>query len=563
LCLLILTGRLFYIHVICHDFYAEIARKQHDLAVDLQPKRGVIYDCNDRELAVTLSLASLYACPATTGKPREVARKIAPILGEDEESVFRKLDNDGTFVYLARNLSPDVCSKIQSLRINSIGFIRESKRLYPNAHHLSHVIGFAGIDGKGLEGLEYYYDRSLRGTRGSKMSKRDAFQREIVSFSHKFLPPVDGYDLITSIDMVIQNIVETEIDEIMRVHNPQAAAIIVADPRTGEIRALANRPTFDLNSFSAYTQKEMRNRAITDSFEPGSTFKIVTAVAALEGNNVKEDSRFYCENGMYRFEGYSLHDHKPHGWLSFPEVVEQSSNIGVAKIAQIVGKETLYTWIRTFGFGSRTGVDLPGEASGLVRKPADWSRVSMLTVPMGQEVSATPLQMVMAMSAIANDGVLMKPQVARCIKDKYGEIIKSFPPTEVRRVATPQTVNRLTRILEGVVERGTGYAARLDGFKVAGKTGTGQKAQPGAGYSKDKFIASFIGFAPSDSPVVTIGIFVDEPSDSHFGSVVAAPHFAAVMSKVLNYLGVEPEPETQRQVTRANDDRDNQHGQYD
>jgi cell division protein FtsI (penicillin-binding protein 3) len=333
-------------------------------------------------------------------------------------------------------------------------------------------------------------------------------------------------------------------------YRAKAASIVVMNPHTGAILALANRPTFDLNEQQGVSKERLRNRAICDLFEPGSVFKIVTASAALEENKVSEEIKFFCENGSYRVANHILHDHHPHGWLTFQEVIEQSSNIGTTKVAQLLGGELIYRYARLFGFGAKLGINLPGEIAGMIKVPRFWSKTSIGAIPIGQEVGVTSLQLASAVSAIANGGQLMKPYIIKEIRDKYGQPIKSFSPAMINKVISLDTAARMRKILTGVVEGGTGKLAKIPDVVIAGKTGTAQKLEPNGTYSHSKFIASFIGFAPAADPLVTIVVTVDEPRPYYFGGVVAAPVFKNVAADILKYFKSDY---SQRQAIVLND----------
>jgi cell division protein FtsI (penicillin-binding protein 3) len=348
--------------------------------------------------------------------------------------------------------------------------------------------------------------------------------------------PRDGNDIVLTIDQVIQYIAERELDKAYKTYHAKGASIIVMDPHTGKILALANRPTYDLNEHSNVSKDQTRDRAICDLFEPGSVFKIVTASAALEEKRVNEEDKFFCENGSYRVANHILHDHKPHGWLTFREVIEESSNIGTTKVAQLLGPNTVYKYVRLFGFGSKLGIDLPGEISGMIKEPRFWSKTSIGAIPIGQEVGVTALQLASAMSAIANGGQLMRPFVIEEIRDKQGKVIKKTSPVLIRKVISLDTAARVTKMLTGAVEEGTGRMAQIPGFTSAGKTGTAQKLETNGAYSHSKFVASFIGFAPAEDPLVTIVVSVDEPHPYYFGGVVAAPVFRNVAADVIRYM---------------------------
>jgi cell division protein FtsI/penicillin-binding protein 2 len=536
----LLLVRLVYLQVFQSSNLSNIAKQQHILNVKLEPKRGTIFDRNLNELAICLNLDSVYAVACQIKDKEEIANRLVPILGLSKESLLEKLNKEKYFVWLARQVSPQVSSKIKELKIPGIKLVKEPKRHYPNANLAAHVIGFAGLDNQGLEGIELYYDTYLRGTPGWYSTTKDAKQREVLSLEEYNFPPQDGYSLILTIDEVIQHIAEEALEDVYRDYRAKGATIIVMNPRNGDILAMANRPTYDLNFASDSPLDFRRNRAISDFFEPGSVFKIVAASAALQEKRFSPQDRFFCENGSYRVANHILHDHRPHGWLSFRQVIEVSSNIGVTKIAQGLGEENLYRYIKLFGFGSPTGVDLPGEVGGIAKPFGKWSKTSIACIPIGQEVAVTALQLVSAISSIANDGVSMKPRIVKSIRDNEDRLIRSFEPTVVRQVISSEVVGQLREILVGVVETGTGLKARVRGYRVAGKTGTAQKVEPSGVYSHTRFIASFVGFAPADNPAISMVVVVDEPHPFYYGGVVAAPVFQKVAEQTLRYLRISP-----------------------
>jgi len=535
--LLLCIARLFFIQFFRSNYLKGIADKQHKLFVELEPRRGTIYDSHLKPQAVNISTDSLYAqASAIPDKDKEkIIRELLPILNVDYAYLKDRLYRKKSFIWLARKITPWQAEAIKKLDIKGVGFIRESKRCYPNGYLASHVIGFAGLDNKGLEGIELCYDKYLKGESGFAFFLRDARQKRLDLYE-KMVLPKDGYDVILTIDEVIQYIAERELDNIYKTYHANGASIVVIDPHTGAILALANRPTFDPNEHAKSNKEQMRNRSICDLFEPGSSFKIVTASAALEERKVVEEDRFFCENGAYRVATHILHDHRPHGWLTFREVIEQSSNIGTTKVAQILGPDVLYRYMRLFGFGKKLGIDLPGEISGMTKEPRLWSKVSIGAVPIGQEVGVTALQLATAVSVIANGGQLMKPYIVKEIRDRQGETINAFSPLLIRKVISLDTAARMKKILIGVVENGTGKLAKVPTFTAAGKTGTAQKLEPNGAYSHNKFVASFIGFAPAEDPLIAIAVVVDEPHPYYFGGVVAAPAFKNVVSDTLKYL---------------------------
>ncbi|MFH1338337.1 MAG: penicillin-binding transpeptidase domain-containing protein [Candidatus Omnitrophota bacterium] len=569
----ICLSRLFYIQCFRNQYLVFLARKQQNLYINLEPYRGTIFDRNLRPLAINLPADSLYVVPQEIKDKGYTVQKLLPVLNSAESLPWAgsrqagssreaggaylrsKLDSHKHFVWIARKLAGKAADDIRELDLPGVYFIKESKRVYPNLHLASHLIGFAGLDNNGLEGIELSYDPYLAGTSGWEVILRDGRQ-ERLGLWEKLVLPNNGYNLTLTVDEVIQFIVERELDRLVEKFKPKGASIVVMDPLTGGILALANRPTYDLNKTPQTDDKIRRNRAITDLFEPGSVFKIITASAALEESIVGVGDRFFCENGAYRVANHILHDHRPHGWLTFREIIEQSSNIGVTKVAQKMGKELTYRYIRKFGFGKELGIDLPGEIGGIVRKPSQWSEVSIGAVPFGQEVGVTVLQLASAVSVIANQGSLMKPYVVSGVQDEEGVPVKRFYPEVLTRVISAETASKLKEIMVGVVENGTGKLARIEGMRVAGKTGTAQKIEPNGRYSHRRFLASFIGFAPADSPRIAVAVIVDEPRPVYYGGVVCAPAFKNICNDALKYLQTQPLPSSNLVVKNETEETD-------
>lgn len=488
-------------------------------------------------LAVSLNVSSVYAVPRKIQDKYRVSKELKRILGLKEDFLIERLSRDKAFVWLARKLKPDTAREVEKLKLKCIGLIPEPKRFYPGGELASHMLGFVGIDNEGLEGIERLYDRYISGKAGLRLSRIDGKGRII--HDDLTLPPVDGYDLVLTLDETIQHIAEISLDKAYKRWNAKAATVIVMEPYSGNILALANRPTFNPNQIEKNNTDAIRNRAICDIYEPGSVFKIVTASGVLEEGVVQLIDRFYCEQGSFRVAGgHILNDHKPHGWLTFEEVIEQSSNIGTAKVAAKLGTAKLYEYIKRFGFGDTSGVDMPGEVKGIIRPPNKWSKLSPFTIPMGQEIGVTSIQIASAMSAIANGGILYRPRIAQCIKDRDGKIIRTFEPVAKTRVISPDTSTYLKKILSGVVKEGTGKLAAVPGYSSAGKTGTAQKLEDGGNYSHSKFVATFAGFAPVDNPALCIVVVLDEPHPYYYGGVVSAPVFSEVAKESLRYLGV-------------------------
>lgn len=539
LSLIILLVRLFYLQAIKHPFYYKIASEEHAFSEQLQPKRGTIYDRNMRVLAVNLNRESVYANPREIKNKGETAGILASVLDLKKDTVAEKISRDKGFVWIKRKLTTKEALRIRKYNLPGIGFIAESKRFYPNLQLSCHVLGSVDIDNKGLEGLELLYDNYLKGTGGWLISMQDAKKNLLKSYHEEFLLPKNGYNLVLTIDDVIQNIAERELYKMYDKYHAKGASIIVMDPKNGDILALANYPNFDLNNAAKRPMESIRNRAINDFFEPGSIFKIVTASAALEEKAVNFNDKFDCENGAWKVGKRVLHDHRPHGILTFKEVIEKSSNIGTVKVAAVFGAEKMCKYMRLFGFYERTGIDLPGEVVGMNRPLSGWTSTSMYAIPMGQEVTSTAIQLARAISVIADNGFLVRPRVVKQIVNQDGEVIKEFAPQVTRRVLSPQTAAKMRGLLMGVVESGTGQKAKMEEFSAGGKTGTAQKVEPGGVYSHDRFVASFIGFAPALKPVLAVAICVDEPRPVYFGGDVAAPVFKNVVDESLKHLNIK------------------------
>lgn len=539
---LALWARLLWLQVLQPDHWVSIARRQHVQVLELPPLRGSILDRNRKPLALSLRLTSVFADPRHIKDPYGLARRLSSLLNQPEGKLREQLSRKKRgFVWLARKIPNQTAGRIRSMRLPGIHLMMETQRFYPHGYLAAQVIGFAGMDSQGLEGLEMACDRVLKGEPGWRWLARDARRRGVGTWETATVPPRDGLEVVLTLDTTIQYIAERALQEGFEKFRAKAACIVVSDPSTGEILALANRPSYDPNRFSKVTPDARRNRAVTDTFEPGSVFKVVTAAVALGTGTVQPGDQFDCENGNYAVAGRILHDHQPHGVLEFRDVIAQSSNIGVAKAAMKVGAKPLYQGIRAFGVGEPTGVELPGEAGGTLRLPSQWSKPTITAIPMGHEVAVNALHLAQMISVVANGGFLMKPWVVREVRDPAnGALIKAFQPKRVRRVITPETAAELRKILASVVQTGTGKQAQVAGFLAAGKTGTAQKLEPNGQYSHSKFTASFVGFVPSDRPRLSIVVVLDEPKFPYYGGVVAAPVFKRVAADVLAYLGYQP-----------------------
>jgi len=528
---------LIFIQIFRADFLSNLAKRQHEHSIVLEPRRGTIYDRNMRALAINLPVYSVYANARAMRKGRDgtqVVEKLSGIFKVDPKQVRDKLDKDKYFVWIARKVPQEIYLQIKDLKLQGIGFIKESKRFYPNQSLASHLIGFAGIDNNGLDGLERDYDQYLKGQPGHAIILRDAHSRELM-FDKGYIAPVDGFSVVLTIDETIQFIAERALDRMYKKYNAKGASIIVMDPGTGEILAFANRPTYNLEEASHSTPASRTDRAIVFTYEPGSVFKIVTASAALQEGVIKEGDMINCEHGAYRVANHILHDHEPLGTISFKQVIELSSNIGTTKVAQRLGARRVYNYAHHFRFGIKTGIDLPGEARGILKPVRQWSKTSIGAVPIGQEVTVTPIQLMGAISAIANDGIYMRPFVVKYIRGSQGQIIFQHSPRILDKVISKVTSKRMKAILKGVVDEGTGKKAAIPGVSVAGKTGTAQKVVSGI-YSHSHFYATFAGFAPVENPRLACVVVFDDPHPSYYGGTVAAPVFAEVVGDSLKYL---------------------------
>lgn len=537
-----LAARLVVLQVVRHDDLLRVAEKQHSKTIALKPKRGSIVDRHGQPLAVSSSAESLYALPARIQDPDRLAGALAPILDEPAAEIEKRLTAERPFTWVRRKLPPPVAQAVRALREPGLGFVQESLRLYPNRELAAHLLGFVGADGQGLEGVEWTWDRDLAGQSGLALVERDGLGREVTGLPMVLKPAVPGRGVSLTLDATVQYLAERELDAAWRRTRSKAALAVVLDPRTGELLALAIRPTFNPNSFAAATPAEWRNRAITDPFEPGSTFKVILAATALEEGVVHPDDRIYGEQGAITVANTVIHDWKRYGWLTFSEVLQHSSNVGAIKAGLALGRERFYRYIVGFGFGSLTGLGLPGESRGRVRPPGEWSQLSLASVSIGQEVSVTVIQMVAAFAAVANGGRLLRPWAVRAVLDPAGREIQSFEPRVVRQVISPVTARTLTQILTRVVAQGTGKPAAILGYDVAGKTGTAQKLDPlTRRYSRAPGVLSFVGFAPAEDARFVMLVLLDEPQTAQWGSEAAAPVFAAVGSRLLGSLNVPPQ----------------------
>ncbi|MBI5586913.1 MAG: PASTA domain-containing protein [Deltaproteobacteria bacterium] len=532
--------RAFQLQVLDTKDLKSMAMRQHKRTVNVQSKRGDIYDRNSKELAVSIEVDSVYAQPGKIESPRSAAKALAPVLSMDRREIEKKIRSATNFVWLKRQVDLRDEERKAVAELEGVGIMKESRRYYPNRQLASNLIGFTGLDANGLEGIELHYDGMLKGASHKFVGDRDARGRMIVFEDFDKTVPVQGMEVELTIDKTIQYVAEKALRKAVEASGAKAAEVLVMNPTTGEVLAMASMPTFDPNDFSSTTPRHWRNRAVTDVFEPGSVFKLFLISAAIEENAVRPQDGFFCENGSYGVADRVFHDHDKYGWLTVAQIIKYSSNIGSAKIGDRLGKNRLYRYLKAYGFGDKTGIDLPGESAGSLRPLKNWSDVTLATISFGQGVSVTGLQLITALSAVANGGFLMKPYVVKSVRDANGKVVSETNPTIVRRVISEETARKMTDMLVSVThEGGTGVKASLDEFEVAGKTGTAQKPDfKHGGYLKGAFVASFFGFVPARSPRLAILVAIDEPNGEHYGGTIAGPVFKEIAEKSLSYMGV-------------------------
>ena len=530
------------LQVLNRDKALDLARKQHWKKLTLLPRRGKILDSKKKELAVNIEAESIYVRPRNILDLPDFSNKLSKHLNMPQKQILAMLLTGKPFIWVKRVAKPEVVAEIKKANFEGVGFIEEPKRVYPNSYLAGQILGFTDIDSKGIEGIEYYHDDFLAGTPGKIIVQKDARGKEIISNSVVVEESKTGFDIFLTIDSQIQYIVEKELKEGVEKSSADKGIAVLMKSETGELLAMASYPFFDPNKIDRNSQENRKNLPMWYSFEPGSIMKGFLAAAALEEKKVTSSSRFDCENGRRKVGSSIINDVHPYGILSLPEIVKVSSNICASKIAETLGKDMLHKHLKGFGFGEKTGIDLPGESSGRLRNSKDWGAIGLATISFGQGISVTALQLAAALSAIANGGYLMRPYVIEKITDLNGRVIQEKKPEVIRRVISYDTAEEVTKILEGVMTKGgTGNRASIQGYRSAGKTGTAQVPNPETGgYFSDRHIASFIGFAPADDPEMTLVVAVENPKTSPYGGVVAAPIFKGIMEKVLFYLGIPP-----------------------
>jgi cell division protein FtsI (penicillin-binding protein 3) len=545
--MLVVCARLVYLQFSQHEGLANRARQQQQNAIDTAPERGELLDRQGRQLARSVQTVSLFLDPGglDVGQLECTAQELAKSLSlkpKDLLAQFREAqDANKRFIWIARRLDADQVNKLVELNLPGLQSVLEPKRYYPNGSLAAHVLGYVGLDGDGLGGLERSFNEKISGEPGRLLVEKDATGKPYQSYE---IAAKAGQTVVLTIDQSIQYEAEQALGEAVKNAHAKSGSVVVLDPRSGEILALANAPTFDPNNVAASAAETRSNWALQNIYEPGSTFKVVAFSAALEKKLARVDEHIDCQMGAITVAGRVVHDHKRFGILTLAEALEKSSNVAAIKLGLRVGDEGMYDYITRFGFGSKTGIELPGETAGLVRNVKRWQPSSIGSIAMGQEVGVTPVQMVAAFGALANDGVRIAPHIIREVRNEAGTVVYQ-PQPEQRRVISADTAVSLRGMLEGVTLHGTAKKAQLDGYSAAGKTGTAQKIDPKTrAYSRTKFVGSFVGFAPVSNPQVVIIVVIDEPQGAYHGGDVAAPVFREVAEQILPILGVEPDIET-------------------
>jgi stage V sporulation protein D (sporulation-specific penicillin-binding protein) len=539
----LLLLRLVEVQLVQGGRLARMAQRQQVATIPLQPHRGRLLDRRGRPLAINVEAPSIYAVPGAIPDRRAFADRIAPILGLSPEDVQRRLTSGRRFAWLARKVPPQVAETIRRLNLgDQIGIRMEDRRTYPNGRLGAHLLGFTGIDSQGLAGIELAYDAALRGRAGKALAEQDGVGRVLIETQRVVELPQDGADLLLTIDQVIQHITERELDAAMARTHARSGSVIIMEPRSGEILALANRPAFDPNTGPDARPEVWLNRTVGGVYEPGSTFKVITAAAALDSGVVSPTEKFLCNGSLRVPGGHVIREaiNRKLGWLDMAGIIRQSCNVGAAQVATRLGKPLFYDYIRAFGFGSPAGIDLPGELPGLVPPPAAWRGPGLQTISFGQGISVTPLQLLTAATALTNDGMLVRPHVVRSRRDREGRTTAVVGSAPTHRAVRPETARAVLEMMIGVVENGTGHLAAIDGYEVAGKTGTAQKPAAAGGYAPGRYIASFLGIAPARDPALVVLVILDEPLGVYYGGEIAAPVFREIAAQVLWYLRIPP-----------------------
>lgn len=532
---LIIIWKLFCIQVLNRKEYKKIASAQYKKEKPIPAKRGYIYDRNMQVLAQDLKFYS-FGCYLDKIEDRnKIAEIFSKYLGESKYTYLKKMRGKKGFVFLDRKVEKKIGDEILKYDLAGVSNTPYYSRFYPYSNNAAQVIGFTDIDNHGLTGIENQYENILRGIDGSTIYKADAMGRTFPDPTSLYNAPKDGSDIILTIDIVCQTIAEEELKKAVENSKAAGGMIAIMNPNNGEILAMASYPDYNPNEPQKYNTYNYKNRFICDTFEPGSTFKLVTAAAAIQENIKKPSDVIFCENGSINLFNHRIRDAKPHGKLTFQEVIEKSSNIGVIKSSLLIGKRKLFAYARDFGFGTETGLNLIGEVSGTLRQPADWSKLSLPMISFGHEITVTGVQLLNAYASIANGGYLIRPRIIKEMHSSDGETFDRTRTEQIRRVVSEETVKILKSFLVGAVEHGTGVNARVKGIKIGGKTGTAQRVLAnGRGYSNSNYTSSFIGFWPADEPEFVCLVVIESPRNGHYGGTVAAPAFKNIVQRITN-----------------------------
>lgn len=557
-----LTVKLFFIQIISGPEYQQKAMDQWTRDVPVPSKRGTIYDRNGKELVTNAPAYQIYARPIEVTDKEEVSAALSEILGIDESSLLDKLNTKKDTILIKQKVDADIINTLRERKLKGLIYIDDNKRFYTQSNFASYILGFTNYDNQGQDGVEATFEKYLNGFPGRDIKMTDSYGRELPGGDRKYYEPQNGLNLILTIDEVIQHFTEKAVENALNENKARRTMAIVMDPKTGDVLSIAVKPDYDNNNprkipeeyeeqWSQMSLKEQydalfkiwRNPVISDTYEPGSTFKIITSAAGLEEGVVKPEDKFYC-SGFVEVGGHRLkcwRYYRPHGSETFVEGVQNSCNPVFIEVAQRLGKEKFYKYIKGFGFGTTTNIKLLGEASGIVRDIGYIGPVELANIAFGQGISITPIQLITAACAIANDGYLMEPRIAKKLIDEEGNTIHDFKPRMIRQVISKDTSTIMRSILESVVNNGSGAGAYIPGYKVAGKTGTAQKAEGGR-YIQGRYVSSFLAFAPANDPKVAVLVVIDEPgAGSYYGGVIASPVVKSILSDTLRYLDIKPQ----------------------
>lgn len=548
-----IVARAFQLQVLGQERWQKKAARQYQKTIPLIAQRGTIFDRNGEEMAVSVAVDSLFIVPSKIESADLSAKMLADALSMNRQTIRAKMRSDKNFLWVKRQISPRESEQVRAMKLAGVGFIKEHRRYYPNSEIGAQVVGFTGLDPKGLEGLELAYDSAMLGQGGFLVMERDALGRGLASADGRVEGSAQGGDLYLTLDKNLQYIAEKELAAGITKTGAKSGTAILVNPMTGAVLAMANQPDYNPNAIQQHRPGDWRNRALCDAFEPGSTIKVFLMAAALNEGLITDQSSINCENGAYKVSDKTIHDHKKYGQLNPAEIIKFSSNIGSVKIGKMLERDRYHGYLQDFGFGSRSGIDLPGEVNGIVHDPSRWFEIDLAAISFGQGLTVTPVQLAMATAAIANGGYLMSPYVVEKVVDPFGQVRIENSPRVRRKVVGRDVADQVRVMMTAVAEPGgTGVKAAVPGYKVAGKTGTAQKVDPvTGGYSMEHSVSSFVGFAPADDPQLVILVVLDEPEGKGYGGLNAAPVFSNIAAQALRYLKVMPTEKIDRTVFAA------------